>query len=232
MHRATLVVFLLSTILLATATLLGIAQANPYGVVLPTETSPPADVNLDVTVQSPVENATYANGTVPVCFNVTLNVPPKKSASLFMAFYRGDWMQAKKWCPFMTESNVWVTSHFLKFNFDITNVPAGRHSLDITPTAAGTYAENGKPYTFQLNKTVTINFWVQPQTTSPSASIPTADPTALASTQTPIQTPLNNEPLGLVLYQQTLIAVASMLIIAAVASVALVYTKKRKSKTT
>ena len=57
-------------------------------------------------------------------------------------------------------------------------------------------------------------------------------PTALAVAPTPTQTPPNNQPTGQVLYQQTLVSVASVLIIVAVASVALVYIKKRKSKTT
>jgi hypothetical protein len=202
MHRATIVAFLLSTILLATAPILGIAQANPYGMVWPTETSPPSGVNLDVTVQSPTKDATYQNGTVQVCFNVTLNDPPNH-ASLYEALYKGDWMQNTKWCPFMTKSNVWQTTHFLQFNFNITNVPAGRHSLDITPTAQGTYGENGTPYHFILNKTVTINFLVQPQTTSTIVSTPAVP-------------------------ELQIIGVVGLL---AVASLSLVFFKRRKSKT-
>jgi hypothetical protein len=203
MQRATIIAFLLCTLLLTTATLLGIAQANPYGAAFPTETSPPASVNIDVKAQSPIENATYQNGTVQMSFNVTLNDSPNHFSSLFMVFYKGDWMQDRKWCPFMTESNIWLTDDFLEFNFNITDVPAGRHSIAITPTAQGTYVENGKPYTFQFNKTVTINFLVQPQTTSSSVPTPAVP-------------------------ELQMVVVAGLLI---VASVLLVYFKRREKLT-
>jgi hypothetical protein len=203
MQKATVAAFLLCTLLLAGVTFLDSAQANPYGGVFPTETSPPEDVNLAVKVQSPIENSTYQNGTVHMCFNVTIDGPPNDQAELYVAFYKGDWMQREKWSPFMTKSNVWVTAHFLQFNFDITNVPAGRHSIDIRPTAQGEYVENGKLYTFSLNKTITINFFVNPQTLSDSVPTPAVPEFSMAS----------------------------IFLVLAIASASLVYLKRYKSKT-
>jgi hypothetical protein len=72
------------------------------------------------------------------------------------------------------------------------------------------------------------------QTMSSSTPQPstTKNPTLPASTPTATQTPPNNQPTGQVLNQQTLIAVASTIIIIAVASVSLVYIKRHKSKIT
>ena len=139
---------------------LDVAEANPYGVVWPTEIPPPASVKLIVNLTSPIGNTVYTNGTVKVCFNVTLDDPNHFGGSLYMSYYKGDWMKDSAWCPFPTKSNVWYTTRFLQFNFSLSGIPFGEHTLEITPTAQGTFIRNNTAYHFGLNKTVTIKFSV------------------------------------------------------------------------
>ena len=78
-----------------------------------------------------------------------------------MSFYKGDWMKDAVWCPFMVKSNVWHSTDFLPFNFTIIEVPYGHHSLEISPTAQGTFIRNGTAYHFSLNKTISVNFFMR-----------------------------------------------------------------------
>jgi hypothetical protein len=64
-------------------------------------------------------------------------------------------------------------------------------------------------------------------TSQPATS---TSPTPLAAPPTPTETFPNNEPTGLVLYQRTLIAVTSMIIIIVLVSVTSIYIKRSKSK--
>jgi len=125
----------------------GVSEANPYGVVWPTEIPPPASVKLIVKLNSPIDNAVYTNGTVKVCFNVTLDDPNHFGDSLYMSFYKGDWIKDPAWCPFLTKSKVWYATHFLQFNFSISGIPFGEHTLEITPTAQGTFIRNNAAFT-------------------------------------------------------------------------------------
>jgi hypothetical protein len=158
--------YALFAVVFAVSMLIGIQAvklvgANPYGVNWDTEIPAPPSVKLDLKIASPIDGAVYTNGTLDVCFNVTLIDPNSLADSLYMSFYKGDWMKDAVWCPFMVKSNVWHSTDFLPFNFTIIEVPYGHHSLEISPTAQGTFIRNGTAYHFHLNKTISVNFFMR-----------------------------------------------------------------------
>ena len=72
--------YALFTVVLAVSILIGIQAvelvgANPYGIIWPTDIPAPPSVKLDVKITSPIDDAVYTNGTLDVCFNVTLIDP-------------------------------------------------------------------------------------------------------------------------------------------------------------
>lgn len=132
----------------------------------------PANVNIIFGIASPSENASYSNGTINVCFNETIDGPNSISTYLnIVSTYMGDWMQESQWCPFPPGVNPFhQTSHFLQYNFSVTGIPVGQHSLNITANGGGDFIENETDYSFVLERTISVKFSVS---TSPIITLRT-----------------------------------------------------------
>jgi hypothetical protein len=179
-----------------------VVDANPF---LPISTSPPDNAVLSLKLLSPKENASYTNGTINVCFTKEINSISGVHTSVNpVSTYQGDWMNSSKWCPFPPNQEFQVLQH----NFTLTQIPKGYHTLTIDARGGGYYNANGSMYTFELpKKTVTISFFMDTSPVSESQTI----------NQLPSGTPTVPE-----------FPIAGILLVLAIASVSLVYFKRRK----
>jgi hypothetical protein len=85
MHKLTVLLLILALVVSTTASFLSV-KANPLIVDVPA----PANVFLYIRISSPGENASYSNGTINLCFNVTLYGPNTITKELRAAKYKGD----------------------------------------------------------------------------------------------------------------------------------------------
>jgi hypothetical protein len=156
----------LFTAILAASLLIGIqavevVDANPYGYTFPTRTSAPDSVYITVRVASPRENATFTNGTINARFNTTIDGPDSIYKTLgIIAFYQGDWMEESKWSPFPPGVDFTDTMLFLQYDFNLSGIPIGQHTLNITAGGNGELNENNTHYVFYLQKTISVKFFV------------------------------------------------------------------------
>jgi hypothetical protein len=132
------------------------------------------------------------------------------------------------------EKNYWAGS------VELPVLHSGSHHLTVYLTAIWeTFDSSGSHNQTQIDSQ-TVDFAISsliqlPMPPQPTNSSSTLQPNismsqaSLAVTPTPTQPPPNNEPTGLVFTRQTLLAVTSVVILA-FASVALVFFKRRKSK--
>jgi hypothetical protein len=155
-------------------------NANPY--TFPTATTPPDSVHLTLMIASPKDNAEYSNGTINVHFNETIDGPSSISKSLhIVSTYQGDWMNNSKWCPFPPGVDRFKGQYsFLQNEFNLTDIPVGEHTLNITAQGQGGFNENNTQYSFVFQKTASIKFTIansnQPTTTlipTEGSSVPT-----------------------------------------------------------
>ena len=204
------------TVVLAVSLLIGIeavevVDANPFG--LPIQTSPPDTAVVSLKVLCPKENATYINGTINVCFTKEINSLSGVSTWVnVVSTYQGDWMNSSKWCPFppSVEGKNWNDFQVLQHNFTLTQIPKGYHTLTIDARGEGSYNVNGNDYSFQLSKkTVVISFFMDSSPVNGSQTINQIS----SATPTVPEFPL-----------------VGVLCLLAVASVSLVYLKRRKDK--
>ncbi len=209
-------------------------NANPYGFTFPTQTYPPDSVHLTITVTSPKENASYHNGTINVRFDETIDGPSSIDKTLhIVSTYQGDWMNDSKWCPFPQGVDRFKGQYsFLQHDFDITGIPVGSHTLNITAQGNGGFNENNTEYAFMLLKTVSIKFTIasstQPaETEPPTTTVPPSVPPTIEPSSTSNQSLVSDYWVNPIAFT----AIFSLIAIVAVASVSLVYFKRRKPKT-
>ncbi len=188
-----------------------LVDANP--MIFPTHTSPPDNAVFSVKVLSPKENATYTNGTINVCFTKEINSLPGISTSVHLiSNYKGDWMSSSKWCPFPpgADAGHWNSYQVLQHNFTLTQIPKGYLTLTIDSYAQGSYYVNETEYVFELpKKTMGISFFMDSSPVNGSQTINQVP----SATSTVPEFPL-----------------VGVLCVLAVASVSLVYFRKRKGK--
>jgi hypothetical protein len=201
-------------------------DANPYGFTFPTQTSAPDNAVISIAVNSPEPNASYSNGTITVCFNKTINGPEGISTQTgIVSSYQGDWMTNSRWCPFPPDVDRFATFQSLQYNFSITDIPFGKHTLNITAYGTGHFNKNNTEYWFPLQKTVTISFSI----INSNQALET--PTTTSTSEVPSPTFNPESAFNFSLNQTTLILATIIITMLAVAYVALVFIKKRKSKT-
>lgn len=136
-------------------------KANPTGIKFPERVPAPESVYITIRIASPSENAAYSNGTINVCFNETIDGPNSISKTLnIICAYKGDWMQESRWCPFPVGVDPVDTHHFLQYDFNISGIPFGEHRLNLTAAGSGGYIENGTEYSFVLDRTASVKFFV------------------------------------------------------------------------
>ena len=128
----------------------------------------PTNVFLFIRIVSPQENASYSNGTINLCFDATIYGPNNITKGLSVASYKGDWMEKDAWVPYPNTADHF--QNFLQFSVNVTDIPFGEHSLNITARARGEFEDNSHfKYLFSLNKTSSINFSVR---TNPIITFP------------------------------------------------------------
>lgn len=146
-------------------------SANP--LMIPTQFIPkPQNTDIIIKCEAPTANQPFSNGTVKLCFNVTLIDPQLLCKGLAITNYYGDWFQGFLWCPnpdggsynFTADGFKW--KHFLQYNFSIEGVPIGNHSITLKAHAGGGYSySNGSSYIFNVDKSQTLNFSMHIQPT-------------------------------------------------------------------
>ena len=143
---------------------------STVGMFLPVNANPikipsapaPTGVHIINDMESPMENATYTNGTINVIFNVTVDGPSHINGqplnkNLMLTTYQGDWMQKSEWAP----SRIFKTLQFYPYNFSIFGIPFGEHTLNFTTHAQGNFVlGNGSGRVYSLEKTVSLKFFV------------------------------------------------------------------------
>ena len=140
-------------------------KANPYmyyeNVSAPSYVKPP-----NIIIASPRENAFYSNNeTITLCFNVSgPDAPNLLTKYLIIVDYKGDWMQEAKHAYRTKNFETYTPDDFpffLEFNFNLTGIPDGRHSIVITAVGAGGYAERLTWYDFGINSSSSVNFTIE-----------------------------------------------------------------------
>ena len=155
MFKSAVLLLILTLLVSITAPFLSV-KANPYRFPAP-HVDPPEKVHLIITIVSPTQNTVYDNGTINVCFNANVEAPSSiNKPNLGLTTYQGDWMQKIEFAPW---PKVTHTSYFHPFNFSITGIPFGEHSINFTSTAQGiTVLENMSGRVYILEKTRTVKF--------------------------------------------------------------------------
>lgn len=194
-------------------------KANPYmyheSVSAPAYVKPP-----NIIIASPRENAFYSNNeTITLCFNVTgPDAPNLLTKYLIIVDYKGDWIQEAKHAYRTKNFETYTPDDFpffLEFNFNLTGIPDGRHSIVITAVGAGGYAEGLTWYQFSINSSSSVNFIIAKSPEPLQLPIPSQEPTSTPETK---QT--ESFPATMVIAPTASVALISVGI--------LVYFKKRK----
>jgi hypothetical protein len=151
----------------------------------------PANVFLHIRISSPEDNASYSNGTVNLCFNVTLHGPNTITKQLYAAKYEGDWMQEAVWCPYSTATDE-GSSYFRQYDFNVTDIPFGEHSLNITARAGGEFTKDSPLpiYIFSLSKILSVKFSVR---TNPVITFPSLQNVTFDTSSVPLNFTIDHQ---------------------------------------
>jgi hypothetical protein len=162
-RRIALVTLLLFSILFI---LLPIREVSANPLMIPTQFIPkPQNTDIIIKCEAPIANQPFSNGTVKLCFNVTLIDPQSLCKGLAITTYYGDWFQGFLWCPnpdggsYNFTANSFKWKHFLQYNFSIEGIPIGNHNITLKAHAGGGYSySNGSSYVFDVDKSQILNF--------------------------------------------------------------------------
>jgi hypothetical protein len=169
MHRLVMLLLILALVGSTVAPFLSV-KGNPLYIEAPA----PANSNPIIKITSPKENATYTNGTINVCFTVIGSKDPSFVVMSLNGWYKGDWMNNSKIADGMVGEYNSRIPIFLQYNFDVTGIPFGEHSLLITASGSADFIKNNSPipkYLCSLSSTLCVNFSVRnnPIITFPSS---------------------------------------------------------------
>jgi len=148
-------------------------KADPMFIEVPA----PANSNPIIKITSPKENATYTDGTINVCFTVTgVKDPNFTQLSIsegwyrgdfthmsLLGWYKGDWMEDFQRAYEVGEYDYSIPI-FLQYNFNVTGIPFGAHSLLITASGGASFIKNNsdmRTYMCRLATTLCVNFSVR-----------------------------------------------------------------------
>jgi hypothetical protein len=164
-----------------------------------------------------------------IYFSMNYSLDGKDNQTIPLAsHYFGNFLQGDP------DKNYWDGS------VELPVLPSGSHRLTVYLTAIWETFDSSGSHNQTQTDSQTVDFAVSsliqlPMPQQPTNSSSNLQPnipmsqTPVAVTPTPTQTPPNNEPTGLIFNQQTLLAITSVIIIIAIASVASVFFKRRKS---
>jgi hypothetical protein len=137
-------------------------KANPF--VYYARAPAPANINPPIIISSLKENASYSkDGTITVCLNVTGPEGPNLLTKYVEKIdYKGDWMQVAE-NVYRSENMTSIDDlpNFLQINFNITGIPFGEHSLNVTAIGGGSYIKDSNynlRYVFTINSSSSVTF--------------------------------------------------------------------------
>lgn len=162
------IVFALAFLVAFYSIYVNLVSANPYqeiGSVPPDAyTSPPK-----VTIFSPLDTSILANNTIPLTVNVTL---PESSTAYNTVIYsiicQADWQSL----PINIYKNTGYdnsidklhpspANHYFYGTVNLTNIPQGTHTLNVTAIAGGFYLANDQGYyRFMINGSSSVTFYI------------------------------------------------------------------------
>jgi hypothetical protein len=152
-------------------------KAQPFihgGMVDPdSSTKPPT-----ISVLSPKNNTTYKEDTINLSFNTSLGY--SRTATLMFIleiYYKTDW-ENKTIFVYKSSSGKELEN---PFNLNLTNIPDGNHSIEITACEMGDYKEDLYWYTFLINGSSIVNFAVDSSKPDPISEPEFPTTTVLAS---------------------------------------------------
>jgi hypothetical protein len=199
-----------------------VAAASPYIVSPANQTYNLGLLNLTVSFKGLIWGNIY--------FSMNYSLDGKDNQTIpLTSHYFGSFLQGDP------DKNYWDGS------VELPVLPSGSHCLTVylegiweTYDSSGSHNQtkiDSQTVDFAVSSVIQLPMSQQPTNYS-STPHPTTStsPFPLAETPTPTQTSPNNEPTGLVLYPQTLISIASVIIIVAVASISLVYFRRKRGK--
>ena len=192
----------------------GVASANPInlGEVPPdSNTYPPS-----ITIISP-ENKSYNNSSI--CLNVTVSSGNTFSI-INKVYYKADWLTDLVSIFSYDERTMFPNIHTYSSALNLTDIPAGNHSITVYAVEIGTYKGEGilQYYTFRIQGNASVTFTIN--------TIVNPTPTAIQSMPT-----INPGPTLLAELNQPIVYILAIVItLVAVASVFLVFFKRRKPK--
>jgi len=185
MRRLVVLLLILALIGSSVAPFLSV-KADPYLF----QTAPaPANSNPIIKITSPKENATYTNGTINVCFTVTGSNNPIFYAMSLLGSYKGDWMKDFQRAYGQVGEDFgehYEIPIFLQYNFNVTGIPFGEHSLLIKAYGTAYFHNNNHTipsYGCSLATTLCVNFSVR---TNPIITFPSLQNATFETSSLPL----------------------------------------------
>lgn len=135
--------------------------ANATNPITRPHASAPEGVDINFNIQHPIEDTPYFDGKITAIFNVTINGPASINGQplnkhLGFTYYQGDWMLEKEFC-----SPTILTEDFHSYNFSVSSIPSGQHTIEFTGNAQGDFVlANGSSVAFSMEKSVSVNLLI------------------------------------------------------------------------
>ena len=145
------------------------AQPRIHGGIIPPDQSTKAP---KITILSPKNNTTYKEDTINLSFNTSLGYSRTATVKFILEiYYKTDWQDQTTYA-YKSSSGKDLES---PFNLNLTNIPDGNHSIEITACEMGNYHEDLYWYTFLINGSSIANFEVDTikPTPTPEPKFPT-----------------------------------------------------------
>ncbi|MCW4030101.1 MAG: hypothetical protein NWE92_10710 [Candidatus Bathyarchaeota archaeon] len=168
---------------------LQVTRANPSGYDFffgnrpaPANVAPPR-----ITIVTPIANADYSNGTLNV--SITVTDPKGHNYNMYTlgVSYKGDWIQ--EYVSVVGKK----TGDITQFDFNITDIPFGPHTLTVAAGADGEILKDGlHEYNCWLKSNSSVNFEMY---TTPKISYPSQNATLTNSSfplNITVDHPVNN----------------------------------------
>ena len=134
-----------------------VVKADPFihgGMVPPdTNTKPPT-----IQIQSPEDNATYKEDAINLSFSVNLGYSNTATAMFIREiYYETDWENETTYA-YKSSSGKELEN---PFTLNLTDIPDGNHTIEITACEMGDYHEDLYIYTFMINGSSKADFEIK-----------------------------------------------------------------------
>jgi len=134
-----------------------VVKADPFihgGMVEPDSSTKPPTIQI----LSPENNATYKEDTIILSFNVSLGNSSTATAMFIREiYYETDWENETTFV-YKSSSGKELEN---PFTLNLTDIPDGNHTIEITACEMGDYHEDLYIYTFMINGSSKANFEIE-----------------------------------------------------------------------